>query len=208
MNDTYYIQDAGQQTGPYTLKELLELDLDVDTMVLTPGNEEWQEASYVPELFEYFEARGIYFPTEGNLANFWIRLLAFFIDYVIFSFIISLLIPGYIAQIAATVKTNDLTHYNAKMQEFALLFLTAFAFYKTLLESTPLRGSIGKRLCKLAVVDADGQRLGVGRAIVRNFTQILWFFVLCIGYLPILWTERRQGWHDMLAKTYVIRRDV
>ncbi|OOQ59163.1 RDD family protein [Mucilaginibacter pedocola] len=209
MNDSYYIRENGQQTGPFTLQEMFQQHLDVDTMILVPGSDEWQEASYVSEFFEYFEAQGIYFPTEGNLASFWVRLLAYLIDSIILGFAIALLASDYLEQMATLFTSTTIT-VEQKMQRLQLnLLLTAvFALYNTLCESTPMRGSIGKMLCKLAVVDADGRRLSVGRALVRNFTKILWSFVLGIGYLPILWSERRQGWHDMLAKTYVIRRDV
>ncbi|TFF37995.1 RDD family protein [Mucilaginibacter psychrotolerans] len=209
MNDTYYIQDNGQQTGPYTLKELLALDLDVDTMVLTPGNEEWQEASYIPELFEYFEDRGIYFPTEGNLANFWIRLLAYFLDLFIISIVLSLVAQDYVLELSKSFNIENPNQEQAiERLKFSMALYVLLALYNTLCESTPMRGSIGKKLCRLAVVDADGRRLGVGRALLRNFFKILSSLPLNIGFLPILWTERRQAWHDMIAKTYVIRRDV
>jgi uncharacterized RDD family membrane protein YckC len=92
--------------------------------------------------------------------------------------------------------------------KFSLALYVLLALYNTLCESTPMRGSIGKKLCRLAVVDADGQRLGVGRALLRNFVKILSSLPLNIGFLPILWNERRQAWHDKIAQTYVIRRDV
>lgn len=209
MNDTYYILDNGQQTGPYTLKELFELDLDVDTMVLTPGNEEGQEASYIPELFEYFEARGIYFPTEGNLANFWVRLLAYFLDLFIISIVLSLVAQDYVLELSKSFNIENPNQAQAiERLKFSMALYVLLALYNTLCESTPMRGSIGKKLCRLAVVDADGRRLGVGRALLRNFFKILSSLPLNIGFLPILWNERRQAWHDRIAKTYVIRRDV
>ncbi|MEO7211241.1 RDD family protein [Mucilaginibacter sp.] len=208
MNDSYYILVKDEQTGPYTLKEMLEQDLDVNTMVLTPGSEEWQEASYVPELFEYFEEQGIYFPTEGNLANFWIRLLAYVIDLFLLSIALSFIARDYVIELSKSFNIENPTPAQSiERFKFSLALFVLLALYSTLCESTPMRGSIGKKLCKLAVVDADGRRLSVGRALLRNFAKILSSLPLNIGFLPILWNERRQGWHDMIAKTYIIRRE-
>ena len=208
MNDSYYILVKNEQTGPFTLKELFEQDLDVDTMVLAPGNEEWQEASYVPELFEYFEQQGIYLPTEGNLASFWIRLLAYILDLFFISIVLSIVAQDYVMQLSKSFYAENPTPEQAiERFKYSMALYVLLALYNTLCESTPMRGSIGKKLCRLAVVDADGRRLGVGRALLRNFFKILSSLPLNIGYLPILWNQRRQGWHDMVAKTYVIRRE-
>jgi hypothetical protein len=71
MTDSYFVFKNNQEEGPFTLEEVMETGLDVDTMVLSPLADDWQRASDLPEFFEYFEAKGLYFPTEDNLATFW-----------------------------------------------------------------------------------------------------------------------------------------
>jgi uncharacterized RDD family membrane protein YckC len=88
-----------------------------------------------------------------------------------------------------------------------LIGFSVSVIYNTLFEATPMRGSIGKKLCKMAVVDADGKGLSLGKAFIRNLSKFISGAALCIGYLNILWDEHRQGWHDQIARTYVIRQE-
>ncbi|MDB5129024.1 DUF4339 domain-containing protein, partial [Mucilaginibacter sp.] len=102
MTDSYFVFKNNQEEGPFTLEEVMETGLDVDTMVLSPLADDWQRASDLPEFFEYFETKGIYFPTEDNLATFWWRLLAYLIDSVLISLLISIFASAYLlATIAA-----------------------------------------------------------------------------------------------------------
>jgi uncharacterized RDD family membrane protein YckC len=78
--------------------------------------------------------------------------------------------------------------------------------YNSIFEATAMQGSIGKKICKLVVVDADGRRLGLGQALLRNLYKFISGAALCLGYLNIIWDEHHQGWHDQWARTYVIIR--
>ena len=51
----------------------------------------------------------------------------------------------------------------------------------------------------------DGSRLGPGRAIVRFFGLLLSFFVFFIGVIWVAADSRKQGWHDKLAGSVVVR---
>jgi len=58
------------------------------------------------------------------------------------------------------------------------------------------------------VVTEEGQPIATGRAIVRYFGYILCFLsaiLFCLGFLWIGWDSRKQGWHDKLANTYVVK---
>ena len=76
MTDNYYILQDGEKTGPFTYGELMDMGLDVNTRIVSETGSDWQNAADIPDFFEYFEARGHAFPTEDNLATFWVRLLA------------------------------------------------------------------------------------------------------------------------------------
>jgi uncharacterized RDD family membrane protein YckC len=90
----------------------------------------------------------------------------------------------------------------------------------------------GKMLLHLKIADAGGkEKLGTGQCIVRYFGYVipmvpLLFFsgFLATGYTPalllgflslpltlcffwIMWDKRKQGWHDKLARTVVIRTE-
>ena len=77
--------------------------------------------------------------------------------------------------------------------------------YFALLESSTRQASLGKMALGLRVTDLEGRRLSFARASGRYFASILSKLVLGIGFLMIAFTERKQGLHDMLAGTLVVR---
>ena len=63
----------------------------------------------------------------------------------------------------------------------------------------------GDRLMQIRVCRADdGERLSVGRSVVRLVGLMLAAIPLFAGFLPILFDDRRRGLHDMLAGTVVV----
>lgn len=208
MTDGYYISQGDQEKGPFTLEEVLEQGIDLDTMVLSPQAEDWQRAADLPEFFNYFESTGIYFPTEDNLAGFWWRLLAWVIDSFIISNILSLFTSDISAPLYKKIADNAMTPDDLPLFfQLSLLNFLAFTFYSAALEASPIQGSLGKRFCGLVVVDEDGRKLKYGKALIRNFSKILSQLALLIGYLSVLWDDRKQAWHDKIAKTYVLVRN-
>ena len=58
----------------------------------------------------------------------------------------------------------------------------------------------------MRVVDADGNRPGVGAVVMREVVgKILSALVIFIGFFWILVDDRRQGWHDKIGKTFVVK---
>lgn len=66
----------------------------------------------------------------------------------------------------------------------------------------------GKLFWRLRIVDRRGQRLTPARAALRCLTYALAALPVRLGFLPILWDPMRQGWHDRLAGTLVVRMPV
>ena len=54
MNSDYYILEDGEQKGPFTFDELIEMEPDLHTRVLSPNADGWQDACDLPELYDYF----------------------------------------------------------------------------------------------------------------------------------------------------------
>lgn len=63
----------------------------------------------------------------------------------------------------------------------------------------------GKAMVGIRVVLDDGSPLTVGWGLLRSLSEYISAFILCIGYLMVLWTERKQALHDMIVGTVVIR---
>ncbi|ULU26007.1 RDD family protein [Dyella terrae] len=76
--------------------------------------------------------------------------------------------------------------------------------YFALCESSAWQGTVGKLALGIRVTDMDGKRIGFGRATGRYFAKIISAFTLCIGFLMVAWTQRKQGLHDLLAQTLVL----
>ncbi|WP_121245836.1 RDD family protein [Mucilaginibacter phyllosphaerae] len=208
MTDGYYISQGEEENGPYTLEEVLQMPLTVDTMVLSPRQDDWQRASDLPEFFEYFEARGIYFPTEENLAGFGWRLIAYVVDSIILSYPISLFRPATFNEVYARATNGTATVEDlVVMLKFNVISFLIMAAYHTICEFSPMQGSLGKKFFRISVVDADGMKLTFGRALLRNLGKFVSGTALGIGYLAILWDSQKQAWHDRWARTYVIIRN-
>lgn len=82
------------------------------------------------------------------------------------------------------------------------------ALYFILFESSRFRATPGKRLCQLEVTTLEGGRISLGRATVRFLVKALISFpILHIGVLMVAFTRRKQGLHDLIAGTLVIRAE-
>jgi len=205
MNNQYYILEDGVESGPYRYDELIARDIDIHTQVLTPTNE-WVYASEIPELYEYFEAKGIYFPTADNLAGPGWRMLAFLIDYIILVVIIEVVAmsSGLITLPTVSAGGRFVMPAPDVVMMIQVVFYAAYLVYNTLFELTRWKGSIGKKICGLRVVDANGQKIGFIKSAGRNLGSIL-SLVLLVPYLSMFFSEYKQQWYDSLANAYIIK---
>jgi uncharacterized RDD family membrane protein YckC len=70
------------------------------------------------------------------------------------------------------------------------------------------QGTPGLRLMDCRLVDArSGLGIGLVRSVKRLLGLILAVLPVLIGLLWMFWNKRRQGWHDLLAGSVVIRED-
>jgi len=76
--------------------------------------------------------------------------------------------------------------------------IIAFWVYKS---ATP-----GKIAIRATIVDAKtGLQPSNGQLIGRYFAYYISTLPLCLGFLWIAWDPKKQGWHDKLAGTVVVR---
>jgi len=211
MINEYYILRNNEKHGPYSHTELMDMEVNATELVLSPLATDWQEAAELPELDEYFKSIGIYVPTQQNVANFGWRLLAFVIDYAIITIGIGLIVGIFVAigrLTTSTISDDPLSSTSSTEGDllFRLIFLLILISYNSAFEATRMQGSIGKFICRLVVVNVNGERLSFGTALSRNLFKILSSFFFCIGYFAMLWSPMKQCWHDQRAKTYVVKK--
>ncbi len=76
-------------------------------------------------------------------------------------------------------------------------------FYYAAMESSPKGATIGKIILGIRVTDAEGYTPTFGRAALRAIPKCL--PILWPGYLAAVFTQRRQAFHDLIARTLVVR---
>ena len=87
----------------------------------------------------------------------------------------------------------------------AVLVLCAQWLYEAALESSSYQATLGKMIFGMKVTDLAGNRISFARATGRHFAKLISGLVLCIGFIMVGFTERKQGLHDLLAGTLVRR---
>ncbi|MGB0523828.1 MAG: RDD family protein [Flammeovirgaceae bacterium] len=130
-----------------------------------------------------------------HYAGFGIRFRAFLIDYGI-----AILLGCFLHFIIFQLDLDDDPH----LMYYPIIWSFDF-FYKTLLESSVKQGTIGKAIFGLRVIYEDGRRLSFRQAVIRYFSTILSSLALGIGYLMIIFDQKKQALHDRVAKTYVVK---
>ncbi|MBI3453713.1 MAG: RDD family protein [Rhodospirillales bacterium] len=86
-----------------------------------------------------------------------------------------------------------------------LLAVAAPVGYFAAMEGSARQASLGKILFGLKVTDLAGNRLTPARALLRQATKCIDIATSGLTYVIAAFTERRQGLHDYLAGTLVVR---
>ena len=118
-------------------------------------------------------------PAKKCYAGFWWRILAGLIDNIILA-IISIAI----------------SFMGAPYLGFFIYWL-----YFVILQSSEKRSTFGMRACDIKIHDEHFNRLGFWRLTGRYFATGLSGIILLIGFFMIAFTKRKQGLHDLVART-------
>lgn len=78
--------------------------------------------------------------------------------------------------------------------------------YHANLESSARQSTWGKRMMGLVVTDLKGDRISFACATGRFVGKILSGCILGLGFLLVIFTEKRQALHDFMSDTVVIRK--
>ena len=129
-------------------------------------------------------------------AGFWIRFWAAMVDVLVF-------LPLWIVQ--AVIESMSKANPGAATLIFVIAGFFIQWIYSALFESGGWQATPGKRLMGLRVTDLAGNRISFSRATGRYFSKILSSLIFCIGYIMVGLTDKKQGLHDKLAETLVLR---
>ena len=138
--------------------------------------------------------------------GFWIRVAATIIDNIILYFLAIILSTVGLIALGMGYGGIDLLNEDQIMQLFGPLYL--FNVIITIVYYTYFHGATGqtpgKMVCKLKVVNIKGETIGYPRAFLRWVGYIISSLVFCLGFLWVVWDKNKQGWHDKIARSYVI----
>jgi len=75
------------------------------------------------------------------------------------------------------------------------------------LHSSKRQATIGKLTVGIVVTSDKGERIRFGRATLRYIAKTMCVMALGIGFIPIKFTKRKQGLHDLFAGTVVVDKN-
>ena len=122
--------------------------------------------------------------------GFWIRVGAYLIDAVIL--IVVDTIVGLIFQ-----------HNQALQQLIGLVISLGYFVY--FWSAAGGGQTLGMRALKIKVVKTDGSQLDYVGGLIRYVGLFISFVVIFIGVIWVAFDPNKQGWHDKIAGTYVVR---
>jgi len=146
----------------------------------------------------------------ANYAGFWRRVGAYLIDAIGLGIVTSILfsILGIESGLGAlsAISSGDPAAIEAAQGGSSLgnlINIVIGVAYFAGMESSSHQATFGKKLLGMVVTDLNGNRLSLGRAVGRYFAKIISAIILCIGFIMVAFTEKKQGLHDMIAGTLV-----
>jgi len=140
-----------------------------------------------------------------SYAGFWMRVLAYIIDSFVLSIVFCPL--GLVMGLAGAMGEVDENSPEMMVGNLGLNIVSIVAgwLYFSFMESSSWQATVGKKLLKLKVTDANGARLSFGNATGRYFGKILSGMICGIGFVMVAFSEKKQGLHDMIAGTLVVK---
>lgn len=138
-------------------------------------------------------------------AGFGDRLVALIIDSILLWIVNAIISAAFIG--SAMVTSQALTTESVGSLVLMYIVIVGINYlYFALMESSERMATIGKRAMGLKVCDMNGERISFGRATGRYFAKIISGIILGIGYLMVIWSDKKQGLHDQIAGTLVTKK--
>ncbi len=135
-------------------------------------------------------------------AGFWIRVVASLVDSTLVSLLQFIFGTALVAAAVALTGGDD--------QGLGMIIAWSFGPALGIVYYVGFTGycgqTPGKMALRIKVIRTDGNDIGYGTAFLREtVAKFLSALILGIGYLMVAFDEQKQGLHDRLVKTYVIK---
>lgn len=155
-----------------------------------------------PRVWSVTHSESIPLSSEIEKGGFWLRSVAYLIDTTILRivgllfFFASLIAQGGGASLFQNFLTTFVFLYGASL----VIEAAYFTYFYGCTGQT-----IGKLICGLKVVSVEGGLIGYRRAFLRWIGYTISFYVFFLGFLWIVFDRDKQGWHDKIVGTFVIK---
>ncbi|MFA5986218.1 MAG: RDD family protein [Parcubacteria group bacterium] len=140
--------------------------------------------------------------------GFWVRFAARIIDGFVISFA-SMVIIIPLSIMFGVFAAMDKTHVMeilARIVTTIVGMIIGWGYY--IFMTHKYQATLGKMAVGARVVAEDGQPLTLGSIILREtIGKLVSGITLCVGYIMVGFTSKKQGLHDMIAKSVVVYTD-
>jgi uncharacterized RDD family membrane protein YckC len=149
---------------------------------------------------------------ESTYGGFWRRGVAFLIDKTILFFIsLMLFFIGILAMSLGFASGDDVLSIETFtkltsnfMISYCTMTLLLNVIYFTYFHGTTGQ-TLGKKIFGLKVVQKTGEPMTLGIAFLRWVGYLISALIFYLGFIWIAFDTRKQGWHDKIAGTCVIK---
>ncbi|WP_303721424.1 RDD family protein [Malonomonas rubra] len=134
-------------------------------------------------------------------AGFWIRVVATMLDGLIV-FVLQFVLGLLLAMAGFAVGSGGTEEVSGLVMLFS--YIIGFAYY--IIFTGHCGQTPGKMAVRIKVIRTDGSEIGYGKATFREVVaKFISGIILGIGYLMVAFDEQKQGLHDRMSDTYVIK---
>ncbi len=146
--------------------------------------------------------------------GFWKRAIAILIDFILLKSAakVSLLPLQWNIDFDETMVTDIFQGIGTQQnKEFLLYFILYFivVLILSLVYFTYFHAStgqtIGKKFLKIKVIQTSGEPLNYKIAFIRWAGYLISEFAIFLGFIWVVFDKNKQGWHDKIAGTYVVK---
>ncbi len=143
--------------------------------------------------------------TELRPAGLGVRIVAFVLDLMVILTCLMALLAIALVQLLVRTEGGKAEEEGAVWLAVAIVlgWMVLVPLYHVLLWAWGGQ-TLGQRAVRIRVVAEDGGPPGLWRASVRYVVYAISVLFLMLGFLPILWDERKRGLPDLVAGTMVV----
>ncbi|MBT5021884.1 hypothetical protein HON01_03605, partial [Candidatus Woesearchaeota archaeon] len=146
--------------------------------------------------------------SRKDYVGFKIRFLAYFVDttilFIVLLFIQSLMGQNIYLSYYNAQSYSELLEISTKSLIPSIIGLFVGAFYFVLFWSNG-GATPGKKLLGIKIVNEDGSKIDFGKAFLRFIGYFISGMVFYLGFLWVAFDSKKQGWHDKIVNTYVVK---